>query len=68
MKHPDAMTDNELVDASFTLEQMYTDVIAKRENPKFIAKFPNQSLPPINPYFLETRINVTAEIEKRKGQ
>lgn len=60
------MTDEELVAASFALEQTLGVALKKREHPKFKEKMKNQ-VQTINPAFSELRNEIKAELDKRNN-
>jgi hypothetical protein len=60
------MTNVELVNANFEIDEMYKKVMEKRENPKFKAKFKNSPLPEMNSAFTSLRTEIDDELKKRK--
>lgn len=59
------MTDEELKNASFAFNDLFIIINEKRNNPKFLEKFKNQKLPPINSALSTLQDNINNEIMKR---
>lgn len=59
------LTNNELVMASWTLENMKNFQEKRKNDPKYIKKFENQPEAPINPVFEELVEAITIELKNR---
>lgn len=62
------MTDQELMAASFNVENILHKGLALRNDPRYLKKFKNQHPPNINPALLEIRQKIAAEIQKREKE
>ena len=58
------MSDEYLLDTDKKYDKIYSDVLAKRESPKFIERTQGNP-PPINPIFLQIRDEIKGEITRR---
>lgn len=58
------LTDEELVDASFTINKMFDDNTAKQNDPKFAKKY--KSIPQLNPAFIKLKEVIANEVTKRQ--